>query len=769
MAKKKSGAGGGGGDEATAKREDPLQAVLLADSFINSFRPLSLDRPKVLCPLNNVTMIDYALDFLAGAGVEELFVVCVSDEVEEYLASPSRGVSASSSMQITVIKDSTLTTAGDALRELDKRDLVQSDPFIFMFGDTVTNVDLTAAIATHKARRKKDLTAIMTILFKQVGASQVTELGGVNQSSIRSCIDDLVVGIDSKQGNRILLYDDTSSAGSVALPCSFFGSHSEVDIRCDLADCGIDLCSPDVLARFQDEFDYLKVRKFVSDSVAEEEEGLQNKIFAHILDKNEYAARVVDLATYSAISRDLLQRWCYPVVPDNLPSGYKKGYRYSMQRHYMYFEQKNGKTQVGRGTIIRGTGMMGANCSVGDSCRIEQTVVGHGCKIGSGVTMLGTILWDNVQVEDSATVVQSMLADGVTVKEGAVVNRGCVIGAGCVVGKGMVIPEFTRITLEQEDDDDFGDDWSDDEEEESEEENNESGKKGKEGNELQTQVELVGADGKGLVWKPPAEDDDDEEIYGMTTSEVILSQSIGFNPKELFKARMKAQEEEKDTMSDVDEGQASILSGDDYDDNVEFGAPTPTNDVIGRQKGVDVIKELKSICLEYELSTPIENLAIELNSFKFSQNASYSDCTMAATMALLERLGITKNTKDKKLVEDFKASLKHWAPLLEKMSNGLEDQKAIILGLENCAVGDDEMGQVLSTGMTFRLFLQHMHDEEIVSEDAIFAWAEDRKEEPKDSPRGKIFNMSLIQEFLEWLEDDDDEEESEEESEEDED
>lgn len=752
MAKKKSGTGGGG-DEATAKREDPLQAVLLADSFINSFRPLSLDRPKVLCPLNNVTMLDYALDFLAGAGVEELFVVCVSDEVENYLAEPSR---VSSSMQTTVIKDGTLTTAGDALRELDKRDLVQSDPFVFMFGDTVANVDLKAAIATHKDRRKKDLTAIMTILFKQVGASQVTKMG-VNQSSIRSCTDDLVVGIDSKRGNRILLYDDHSSSGSVALPCSFFAAHSEVDIRCDLSDCGIDLCSPDVLARFQDEFDYLKVRKFVSDSVAEEEEGLQNKIYAHIMDKNEYAARVNDLATYAAISRDLLRRWCYPVVPDNLPSGYKKAYRYSMQRHYMYFEQKNGKTQVGRGTMIQGAGMMGANCSVGDCCRIEQTVVGHRCKLGSGVTMLGTILWDNVVVEDGATVVQSILAYGAVVKEGAVINRGCVIGAGCVIGKGVVIPEFTRITLQQDEDDDFEDDWSEDEEEENEEEDRPDKKSKKEGI-FQTEVDVVGADGKGQVWKAPAEDDEDEEIYGMSTSEVVLSQSIGFDPKELFCARMKAQEEERDAMSDVDEGQASILSGDDYDDNVEFGAPAPSNDVIGRQKGVDVIKELKSICLEYELSTPIENLAIELNSFKFSQNASYADCTMAATMALLERLGITKNTKDKKLLEDFKASLKHWAPLLEKMSNGLDDQKAIILGLENCAIGEDEMGQVLSTGMTFRLFLQHMHDEEIVSEDAIFAWAADRREEPKDSPRGKIFNMSLIQEFLEWLEDDDEEE-----------
>ena len=760
MAKKKSGAGGG--DDATAKREDPLQAVLLADSFVNSFRPLSLDRPKVLCPLNNVTMIDYALDFLASAGVEELFVVCVSDEVESYLAEPKVS---SSTMQITVIKDGTLANAGDALRELDKRDLVQSDPFILMFGDTVANVDLTSAIATHKSRHKKDPTAIMTILFKQVGASLATDTG-FNQSSIRTCTDDLVVGIDSKQGNRILLYDDQAASGTVALPCSFFGAHSEVDIHCDLVDCGIDLCSPDVLARFQDEFDYRDIRRqFVANSVAEEEEGLQNKLYAHILDTSEYAARVSDFATYAAISRDLLQRWCYPVVPDNLPSGYKKSYRYSMQRHYMYFEQKNGKTEIGRGTVIRGTGMIGAKCCVGDDCRIEQTVAGHGCCVGSGVTILGSILWDNVQVGDGATIVQSIIADGAIVKEGAVLNRGCIIGVGCVIGKGMVIPEFTRVSLEQDEDDDFGDEWS------SEDDDSESGqdRADKKEDEVETQTEVVGADGKGKVWKINDDDDEDEEILGLTRVEVVQSQSLGFNPKELLMTRMKSQQEARDSMSDADEGQASILSGDDYDDNVEFGAPTPSNDVIGRQKGVDVVKELKAICLEYELSTPIENLAIELNSFKFSQNASYSDCTMAATMAIIERLGITANAKDSKLVADFKSSLKHWSPLLEKMSIGLEEEKSIILGLETCAVGDGDIGQVLSTGMTFRFFLQLLHDEEIVSEEAVFAWAADRKEEIDDSPRAKIFNMNPVQEFLEWLEDDDDEEDSDSDDDDDED
>jgi translation initiation factor eIF-2B subunit epsilon len=43
MAPKK---GGGGGDD-DVKREKPLQAVVLADSFTSTFRPISLEQPKV--------------------------------------------------------------------------------------------------------------------------------------------------------------------------------------------------------------------------------------------------------------------------------------------------------------------------------------------------------------------------------------------------------------------------------------------------------------------------------------------------------------------------------------------------------------------------------------------------------------------------------------------------------------------------------------------------------------------------------------------------
>lgn len=54
------------------QRQQKLQAILLADSFSVSFRPITMEGPKVLLPLVNVPMIEYTLEFLAQNGVEEV-------------------------------------------------------------------------------------------------------------------------------------------------------------------------------------------------------------------------------------------------------------------------------------------------------------------------------------------------------------------------------------------------------------------------------------------------------------------------------------------------------------------------------------------------------------------------------------------------------------------------------------------------------------------------------------------------------------------------
>ena len=180
-----------------------------------------------------------------------------------------------------------------------------------------------------------------------------------------------MVGIDPHDQNRILLFDSDPGKATLPLPTSFFASHRQIDVRTDMLDTGIDICSPDVLARFSDEFDYRDIRRqFVANSCAEEEEGLQNRIYAHLLGPSEYAARVHDPRTYAAVSSDLLRRWCYPVVPDNLPSGYEKRYRYVLQRRYVYREA-NHPARIGRSSKVVGPGMVGSRCRIGEGCIIK--------------------------------------------------------------------------------------------------------------------------------------------------------------------------------------------------------------------------------------------------------------------------------------------------------------------------------------------------------------------------------------------------------------
>ena len=49
-------------------------AVLLGDTFRRRFAPITYEKPKVLLPLVNVPLIEYTLEWLAGGGVEEVFI-----------------------------------------------------------------------------------------------------------------------------------------------------------------------------------------------------------------------------------------------------------------------------------------------------------------------------------------------------------------------------------------------------------------------------------------------------------------------------------------------------------------------------------------------------------------------------------------------------------------------------------------------------------------------------------------------------------------------
>ena len=192
-------------------------------------------------------------------------------------------------------------------------------------------MDLRRALEAHRERRKQEKLAILTMSFKPLTQQQREEhLGECN----------LVVALDPTI-NRVLHYDEQPSPGvtrsggggggggeggsaeksaqsklpPVALDASLFSDHTNVQVRTDLLDCHVDICAPEVLYLFTDNFDYQQLRRdFVVGTLNERELG--NNIYAHLLGPREYATRVHNLRSYDAVSRDVISRWVYPLVPD---------------------------------------------------------------------------------------------------------------------------------------------------------------------------------------------------------------------------------------------------------------------------------------------------------------------------------------------------------------------------------------------------------------------------------------------------------------------
>ena len=68
-------------------QDDRFQAIVLTDSFETRFMPLTSILPRCLLPLANVPLIEYTLEFLANAGVNEVYLMCSShaDQIQEYI------------------------------------------------------------------------------------------------------------------------------------------------------------------------------------------------------------------------------------------------------------------------------------------------------------------------------------------------------------------------------------------------------------------------------------------------------------------------------------------------------------------------------------------------------------------------------------------------------------------------------------------------------------------------------------------------------------
>lgn len=358
-----------------------MRAVLMAGGSGTRLRPLTCDLPKPMVPILNRPIAEHIINLLKHHGITEIVVTLhyLPDILRDYFQDGSEfGVQ----MTYSVEEDQPLGTAGCVKNVAELLD----ETFIVISGDSVTDFDLSDAIAFHRQKQSK-----ATIVLTHV--PDPMEFG-------------VVITDESGRIRRFLEKPSTSEVFS------------------DTVNTGIYILEPEVL-------DYLPI---------DEEADFSKDLFPVLLAQGEplygYVAKgywcdvghldAYREAQYAALSHQV-----------NLSMNYQE------KAPGIWVGEE---TWIDPTAQLEAPLLIGHNCRIGARVKVEAgTVIGDNVLVGSDADLKRPILWNGAVIGEEAHLRACVLARGVRVDRRAHVLEGSVVGPLCVIGEEAKVSPNVRI------------------------------------------------------------------------------------------------------------------------------------------------------------------------------------------------------------------------------------------------------------------------------------------------------------------------------------
>lgn len=474
------------------------------------------------------------------------------------------------------------------------------------------------------------------------------------------------------------------------------------------------------------------------------------KISTHIL-REEYAARVRTPRLYAAISRDLIARWMFPIVPEsNLledqPMTFRRGYQYI--GHDTVFSRT---ANIGEYVVI------GASVTVGEGSRVTNSVIGPNCQIGPDVVLDGVFLGEGCLIEAGCKIYHSILAENVLVKAGSFIDRGCMVTSNVTLGPRAALPPYTRIAKLTEHVDVQMNNLSI-----SSPSDNFDHFLSSSPMASADRSKMLGRESDGVVWEgvievPEEEDafEEDEDIKEERRRAFTLDDSFKISKTFNFEEGISSSSEEED-----EEYFGGAMSADEehnFDSEDDDGVGSDVQSACGPSRNQFIQEAEEMIRHALDSSYSIDNAALELNGLKFACNAGFKDCQAAILSALFSRCD--PNDLNKSLPKLWSK----WGALLAKFTHGSEEQLGLMSMIcHMCRTfGRSSSADSGPYEKAFTLCIPLLYKTDVLEEDSIVKWYEN---EVSSHGEDNLY-CRQIKNFVAWLQAEDSDEDEEEEDE----
>jgi mannose-1-phosphate guanylyltransferase len=354
-----------------------MKAILLAGGKGTRLRPLTIHTPKPIVPIFDRPFLHYQLDLLKQ--VPEIDEVILSLNYQPRRIEEVFGDGSEAGLAIRyVVEPAPLGTAG-AVRYAGES---LHDSVVVFNGDILTEVDLGAVIALHRARRAK-----ATIVLTPV--ENPTAYGLV----------------------------ETDPDGNIH---RFLEKPKPDEITCDTINAGIYVLEPDTFDRIPKETPWSIERSFFPSLIERSE-----PFVAYV-----YRGYWIDIGTpekYMQVHRDIMDARF-------------TGYRAAPFAGAPAVAWVSPQARIDEGVAIEGPCFVDAGAVVKTGARIgPYSVVGRQCHIEEHAVIERAIVWANSRISQEAVVRRSIIG------RHCHIGRSAMVEDGAVLGDKSVVTDYSRL------------------------------------------------------------------------------------------------------------------------------------------------------------------------------------------------------------------------------------------------------------------------------------------------------------------------------------
>ncbi|EFN83402.1 translation initiation factor eIF-2B subunit epsilon [Harpegnathos saltator] len=396
-------------------KKDVLQAIILADEFTTTkLTPMQNLYPSVLMPIINIPLIDYIIETLVKSMVEEVFICC-SNHVEllknhvELLQKYTKEKNIN--INICLIIFDGCRSIGDALRNVYAKGHLRGN-FILIRGNTLTSTDLNYLMNIHHLNIEQDKGTVMTMMLRDIGVTKNTPFE-----------EETTLVVFNKLNNKLLYYEKLKDKQKkVKMKVDWFLNHSKVRLCTNFLDTHVYICSPSVLSLFVDNFDFQTMDDFIRGVL--NDEFLSSSIYWHELDREaDYAVPISSWKIYHSLTRDILRRYSYPLVPNI--------FLFSTDIIYnaLHFTYRHKSATLSKGCLLERESFIGQNSVLGDNTTVATSIIMDNCTIGSNVYIRDSYIFPNVKIEGNCIITSSILFPN------------CIVGSDSNINVCILCPE----------------------------------------------------------------------------------------------------------------------------------------------------------------------------------------------------------------------------------------------------------------------------------------------------------------------------------------